>query len=347
MNHSLSKITFRCSLAVLSCITLCVSKNGKAQVQVAVSPGDCSEGNTPCTTIVTQEGDNSHQLHIAGAPLVGAGQVSIISTGGAIFGLQDQAVVVTNEPYQAQAVTELKQSLADGSHITQTTTATVARDNDGRTVRIQKLSTMGPWRSADSSQGNSQTLTTIFDPIAKEHIDYTSDSKVAHVSPMPPLPPGAVVDAESGLTVSAPSHVGGAESGFAVTGLRPIGGAVQGISVQAQTASLQASKGMEPQTESLGTKTIEGVQAAGTRSTSTIPAGTIGNDKDLVITRETWYSPELKLVIQSTQNDPRFGQTTYSLKSIQQGQPDEALFRVPTDYKIDKVVPKFLKAPAQ
>jgi hypothetical protein len=104
---------------------------------------------------------------------------------------------------------------------------------------------------------------------------------------------------------------------------------------------------MEPKTESLGTKTIEGVQAVGTLSRSTIPAGTIGNDKDLVITRETWYSPELKLVIQSTQNDPRFGQTSYSLKNIQQGSPDEALFQVPADYKIDKVVPRIVKALVQ
>jgi hypothetical protein len=68
--------------------------------------------------------------------------------------------------------------------------------------------------------------------------------------------------------------------------------------------------------ESLGTKSIEGISVTGTRDTRAIPAGTIGNDKDLVITRETWYSPDLKLVIQSTQTDPRFGETTYSLTNI-------------------------------
>jgi hypothetical protein len=256
--------------------------------------------------------------------------------------------VVKNEPYQAQAVTEMKQTLADNSHIVQTTTATVARDSDGRTVRIQKLSTIGPWRFADSSQGNSQTLTTIFDPVAKEHIDYTSDSKVAHVLAMPPLPPGAVVSAEGAFTVSAPAPVGGgAESGFSVSGPGPIGGVAQGFAMQARTALPQVTKGMEPKIESLGTKAIEGVQVNGTRSTSTIPVGTIGNDKDLVITRETWYAPELYLVVQSTQSDPRFGQTTYSLKNIQPGPPDEALFQVPADYKIDKVVPRIVKAPAQ
>jgi hypothetical protein len=115
--------------------------------------------------------------------------------------------------------------------------------------------------------------------------------------------------------------------------------------VHAQAIAPQASEGAAPKTESLGTETIEGIQATGTRSTTTIPSGTIGNDKDLMITHETWYSAELKLVIQSTQSDPRFGQTTYTLKNIQQGQPDETLFQVPADYKTNKIVPRL--APAQ
>jgi hypothetical protein len=103
----------------------------------------------------------------------------------AAFGFQEEVEIVKNQPYEAKAVTEIKQTLADGSHIVQTTTATVARDGEGRTVRIQKLSVMGPWRSSDSSQGNSPTLTVIFDPVAKEHIDYSDTEKVAHVMTLP------------------------------------------------------------------------------------------------------------------------------------------------------------------
>jgi hypothetical protein len=244
----------------------------------------------------------------------------------------------------------MKQTLADGSHIVQTTTATVARDSDGRTVRVQKLGPMGPWKSAESSSGNSQTLTTIFDPVAKEHIDYTSDSKIAHVFVMPALSPstrpGAVAGAEGGFSVSAPSASGGVENGLTAAGPGPVGAMVQGFAVQVRPLS-QTSRGVETKTESLAAKTIEGVQVTGTRSTQTIPAGTIGNDKDLNITRETWYSPELQLVIQSTQSDPRFGQTTYTLKNIEQGSPDVTLFQVPANYTIDKIAPKFLKAPPQ
>jgi hypothetical protein len=344
MNRS-RPMTFHSLLMVLWCLTLCVSNNSQAQVQVRAGQGDCSD-DAPCTAIAHQQGANTAQLDT----VFGAGQVAIVSTAG-MAGLEDKAAAIKNEPYEAQAVTEMKQTLADGSHIVQTTTATVARDSDGRTVRVQKLGPMGPWRSAESSSGNSQTLTTIFDPVAKEHIDYTSDSKIAHVLLMPALPPssrlGAIAGAEGGFSVSAPSPTGDAENGLSVAGPGPVGAVVQGFAVQARPLSPQASRGMEAKTESLGTKTMEGVQVTGTRSTQTIPAGTIGNDKDLNITRETWYSPELKLVIQSTQSDPRFGQTTYTLKNIQQGSPDVTLFQVPANYTIDKIVPKFFKAPAQ
>jgi hypothetical protein len=96
-------------------------------------------------------------------------------------------------------------------------------------------------------------------------------------------------------------------------------------------------KNPNAKTESLGSKAIESISVIGTKTTNTIPAGTIGNDKDIVITRETWYSPDLKLVVQSTQSDPRFGETTYSLTNIQRNEPDPNLFQVPAGYSIDKV----------
>jgi hypothetical protein len=260
-------------------------------------------------------------------PGAGLAQIGVVSTGNVVFGLQDNADVVKNQPYQAQAVTEVKQTLADGSHITQTTTATVARDSEGRTTRIQKLSTIGPWKSAsDSSQANAPTLTTIFDPVAQTHTDYTSDSKIAHVMPLPPkLPAGA-------MTV-------GQVRGFAMVGPGPGASSPSPITFAVQSRADSGKTGVSPDSkaESLGNKTIEDISVTGTKTTNTIPAGTIGNDKDIVTTRETWYSADLKLVIQSTQDDPRFGQTTYSLTNIQQSEPDPALFQVPAGYTIDKV----------
>jgi hypothetical protein len=257
-----------------------------------------------------------------------------VKTGGVDFGLQVGAEVVKSRPYEAQAVTEMKQTLADGSHIVQTNTATVARDSEGRTVRIQKLSSIGPWKSSsDSSQADGPTLTSVFDPVTKTHINYSTDNKVAHEMTIPNLPAGAVMT--TGFAVSA---AGPGSPGAGVGGMM--------WSVQGKTASAQPAGGMEAKTESLGAKTIEGVPADGTRVTSTIPKGAIGNDSDIVITRETWYSADLQLVLQSSQDDPRFGQTTYSLSNIQRNEPDGSLFQVPAGYRIEKA-PSPLKLPPQ
>ncbi|HZP04614.1 MAG TPA: hypothetical protein VFB43_06925 [Terracidiphilus sp.] len=257
------------------------------------------------------------------------GQIGVVQTGGMAFAVTEGADVVKNQPYQAQAVTEMKQTLADGSHITQTTTATVARDSDGRTVRIQKLSTIGPWKSAsDSSQANGLTLTTIFDPVAKTHTDFTSDSKVARVLPLPTPPSGSASGAVARFEI-APGD------GMPVTAGAAVGS--MSFAVQGRADSSPSPNSLDFKTEALGTKTIDGISVEGTRTTNTLPAGTIGNDKDLLTIRETWYSPDLKLVVQSTQTDPRFGETTYTLKDIQRSEPDPALFQVPAGYKVEKV----------
>jgi hypothetical protein len=261
-----------------------------------------------------------------GGPAFGfAQQIGVVTTGGMAISMQDSAEVVKNEPYQAQAVTDVKQTLADGSHITQTTMATVSRDSEGRTVRVQKLGVMGPWKSAStSSQADAPTLTTIFDPVAQTHIDYSSENKVAHSLPMPsPRAKGEANFTQSlGVFAGGPGANGPGPATNYFFKSRTFPGEVTNANIK---------------TESLGDKAIDSISVTGTRTTNTIPAGTIGNDKDLVVTRETWYSPDLRLVIQSTQNDPRFGETTYSLTNIQRNEPDPSLFQVPAGYTVEKV----------
>jgi hypothetical protein len=262
---------------------------------------------------------------MAGGAGFGPAQIGVVTTRGMAIPLQENTEIVKNQPYQAQAVTEVKQTLADGTHITQTTTATVARDSDGRTVRIQKLSTIGPWKSAsNSSQADAPTLTTIFDPVAQTHTDYNSDINVAHVLAMPALPAKALAT--------------GAAGGFAVISAGPGGGGPGNVAfaIKARAEAGEAPNG-DVKTASMGDKAIDGIPVTGTRTTNTIPAGTIGNDKDIVITRETWYSPDLKLVLQSTQTDPRFGETSYSLTNVERSEPVSTMFQVPAGYTVEKV----------
>jgi hypothetical protein len=85
---------------------------------------------------------------------------------------------------------------------------------------------------------------------------------------------------------------------------------------------------------SLGTQTIEGVQATGTQSVLTIEAGAIGNDQAIRIVSEEWYSPDLKTVIMSKRSDPRFGDVVYQLTQINRAEPDATLFQVPASYTV-------------
>jgi hypothetical protein len=310
MNKSLTHKALY-GLAALVGITA-ASAAQEAELSIAVCPAGarCADQQASITVM-----DN---------PAMVKAQIGVITSDGMGFGFQEKAEAVKNQPYQAQAVTTVKQTLADGSHILQTTTATVARDSEGRTVRIQKMAAIGPWKSASgSSEANGPTLTTIFDPVAKNHIDYTSDNKVAHVLPMPALAPGGVSGEAHGFA-------------FFSSGPGPGGPGPTTLSLQTRGDAPQPLLAGEGKTEPLGVKSIEGLSVTGTKTTDTIPAGTIGNDKDLLITRETWYSSDLKLVVQSTQIDPRFGETTYSLANIQRNEPDPSLFQVPAGYTIEK-----------
>ncbi|MGH9836918.1 MAG: TonB family protein [Blastocatellia bacterium] len=86
--------------------------------------------------------------------------------------------------------------------------------------------------------------------------------------------------------------------------------------------------------EELGKLAIEGVECEGRREVTTIPAGAVGNERPIETVNETWYSPELKMMILSKRHDPRFGESTYRVTNISRSEPDAQLFQVPSDYTI-------------
>jgi hypothetical protein len=87
-------------------------------------------------------------------------------------------------------------------------------------------------------------------------------------------------------------------------------------------------------TTSLGSRHFDGVRADGTRTTWTIAAGRIGNEKPIEVVSERWYAPDLMLVVATRRNDPRSGETSYRLTNLKRGEPEAALFRVPADYEV-------------
>jgi hypothetical protein len=86
--------------------------------------------------------------------------------------------------------------------------------------------------------------------------------------------------------------------------------------------------------DNLGDQMIEGIHATGTRVTTVIPAGKMGNEKPITVTSERWFSPELKVTVLTKHNDPWAGELKTELKNVNASEPDASLFTVPADYKV-------------
>jgi len=205
---------------------------------------------------------------------------------------------VTGAPFTAQVVSTSSQTLSDGSHISRNLNATVARDGSGRTYRSQTMDNLGP-----VTTGSGKTMVFIHDPVAHTSHVITPDTKSAVMTHMP--------ERNHGLH-GGPAAVPGA----------------------AQTQGRPVHQRPGETVETLAPQNIEGVWAEGTRITRTIPAGSIGNDHDLKIVSETWYSKDLQMVVMSRHSDPRMGESTYKLTNIQRAEPDATLFQVPAGFKV-------------
>jgi hypothetical protein len=231
---------------------------------------------------------------------------------------------VTGAPYSAEAVTEMVQTLADGNRIVRESKAAVYRDAAGRTRREQGLSVIGS--AVNGASGPRQVQ--IHDPQAGATYMLDLDKREAHRLPSPKIamfsPGQAAASTSVGWTATfeqavppPPAGASGAVMTDSIFIRRGIAGAPDGGAV-----------------ESLGTRVIEGVEAEGTRSTLTIPAGQIGNEQPINIVSERWFSPALKVLVLSRQTDPRFGETTYRLTNITRAEPAPDLFIVPSDFKV-------------
>ena len=207
-------------------------------------------------------------------------------------------------PFSAQSVTETTQVLADGNRIHRQSTSAIYRDSEGRVRREQSLEGMLPF-----GPGAKQSIVFISDPVAG--VNYTLDPAQHTGEKLP---------------------AGGPEFGKATAGIRmafKTPPPENGMRVR-HMETLDAA----PRQESLGTQIIEGVQAQGTRSVTTIPAGQIGNDRPIEIVSERWYSPDLQIVVMTRHSDPRMGETVYKLTNLERSEPAATLFTVPADYRV-------------
>lgn len=276
-----------------------------------------------------------------GAPPVPDGNVVFFASES--FG----GKVIKGAPYSAEGVTETIQTLADGNRIINRTTSMFYRDGEGRTRREQTLKALGIVGTGE------EALKTIFihDPVSG--VTYSLDSRSHTATKSVPfkfelgakkgiegqhfefkVAPGA---STGSVIMTAPI---GALPGARATHppvdqftLRTQAGAAETFILRSKANNANEVK------QDLGKQNIEGVEAEGTRTTITIPAGEIGNERAIEIVSERWYSPELQVVVMTRHSDPRFGETTYKLTNINRTEPARSLFEVPSDYTIKEGAP--------
>src|SRR5205823_9038801 len=177
----------------------------------------------------------------------GEGQVMVqagsVGEGGAFFenhiellgfgGGVHGGKVVKGAPFSAVAVSESTQTLADGNHINRKTQSNVYRDGQGRIRREITIAGFGPM----APSGQPKSFVVINDPVAGTKFMLHPDQKTAE-------------------------QMG-----------RPFGRQKGALRDKMEARQQQEIASGSLQKEDLGTQTVSGVTAQGTRITRIIPAG--------------------------------------------------------------------------
>jgi hypothetical protein len=277
--------------------------------------------------------------------------------------------ITRGAPYSGEAVSETVQVLADGNRISRKSVTRIYRDSEGRTRREQ-VDASGEVTSITISDPVAESQ-YVLDPRARTAhrngvIMATAKGGFAAATVTPGsagtvvgtrTPDGGVrveasdpeaarkADVERVAAAGAASgggRGGGVGAGASAGAGEGRGGGYGGTVVYPAEVSgtfMRVPGSSNVTKEDLGQQVIEGVLAAGTRSTTTIPAGAIGNAQPIQIVSEQWVSEDLKLLVQTRHSDPRTGETTYRLTNVVQAEPSRTLFEVPADYTLrDSVI---------
>jgi hypothetical protein len=246
-----------------------------------------------------------------------------VQFGYSTFGPMDTKTV-TGAPYSATAITTSTQTLSDGTHITRTIQAQVARDSEGRTRREESITGVGPW----STGGSEQHLVSISDPVTQAHYVLRPDQQVAMKGPAP----STVAMATPGIKLLQPAEKALVKASTAPDNVMWM--AKEGTLSVAGTVMVIGGSEKNAQVEELGDQMIEGVRAHGRREKRTIAVGEIGNDRPIDVSSETWFSDELQTIVLSKRSDPRMGDSEYRLTNISRNEPAASLFEVPAGYTV-------------
>jgi len=254
---------------------------------------------------------------------------------------------VKGAPYSAETLVEGVQALADGNRIVRKTTGRVYRDGEGRTRREDDVANGRTTISiVDPVGGYSYSLDTVNKIAWRTATGVTGDirAKVEEVQTAMRRVQEEKINAAGNREVSVRSEPLSDEEkrkieaagGGGARGGRGGGGAVVAGGF-AGAVGRGGARGGGPGAVSVGPmehKTLEGVAVEGRKTTTTIPAGQVGNEQPLTIVSEEWRSTDLNVLVMTRHSDPRTGESTYRLTNIIRAEPDRSLFMVPPDYTV-------------
>ncbi|HEX4605311.1 MAG TPA: hypothetical protein VH724_15025 [Candidatus Angelobacter sp.] len=200
-------------------------------------------------------------------------------------------------PFSADVVQESTQLQTDGSRIAIETYGKMFRDSAGRTRSETEIA--GAATGADMRH-----YVTIFDPVEQLNIRLDAQTKTATLFPFPTAAAQLPPDVELKLA-------------------------------KALARNAQATRQQDlVAAQDLGPATMQGFAVTGVRRALPAEAKAAGSEKARNVAVETWFSPELKIELQSRTDDPPLGVRTTKLVNIINAEPDPALFRIPADYAI-------------
>ena len=246
--------------------------------------------------------------------------------GTAVFNLGTAEIVnvepmenvpaIAGAPFTADASTEFTQTLSDGNRIERRFSTSLARDGKGRTRSEQDVAMLGPL------------------VVLNKGMNWSANPVHTTAGTHPEQPPRVTVITApvDGVTYTLDERAKEARRNSSKPSAQHL------VEMQKLNDKLLAVRrgagGNAVVVESLGTRQIEGVRAEGTRVTTTIPAGQIGNLNPINVVNERWFSKELQMAVLITRRDPQSGETVYRLTNIVRAEPPPDLFTVPSDYRI-------------
>jgi len=262
---------------------------------------------------------------------------------------------VKGAPYAGDEITESSQVLGDGTRINHQSQVTVYRDSEGRvrretpdeitiwdpvdnvsyrldpkTMKAYKTPMLraaikvdGTMGAAASAAGSNFTFFTFSAPDGAEHpaLKAAAEAQMADLR-------AKVEKMTAEMNAAAGSNV--------VVNGNPASVAAAAAAKEQLAMAMQklAARARNTKSEELGKQVLGGVEADGTRITTTIETGEIGNDRPILEVSERWYSPELQTMVMTKHSDPRTGDETFRLANVRRGDPGADLFMVPPGYQL-------------